>query len=144
MSNLVVHFEIHASEPQRLIDFYTELLGWTFTRYGDMDYWSVETGEGSMSQGAPGQGINGGLTRREGPRPEVGAPVNGANLVVGVDGDIDAIFAHGLELGATVALPLEDMAPIGRLGYLLDPDGNVFGLISSILSDGTDVMASAG
>jgi predicted enzyme related to lactoylglutathione lyase len=31
MANLVVHFEIHASEPQRLSDFYTELLGWTFT-----------------------------------------------------------------------------------------------------------------
>jgi predicted enzyme related to lactoylglutathione lyase len=27
MANLVVHFEIHASEPQKLIDFYTELLG---------------------------------------------------------------------------------------------------------------------
>jgi len=29
MANLVVHFEIHASEPPRLIDFYTRLLGWT-------------------------------------------------------------------------------------------------------------------
>ncbi|WP_407636741.1 VOC family protein [Intrasporangium oryzae] len=27
MANLVVHFEIHASEPQRLIDFYGALLG---------------------------------------------------------------------------------------------------------------------
>ena len=31
MSNLVVHFEIHATEPQALIDFYRQLLGWTFT-----------------------------------------------------------------------------------------------------------------
>ena len=31
MANLVVHFEIHASEPQRLIDFYAELFGWKFT-----------------------------------------------------------------------------------------------------------------
>ena len=36
MANLVVHFEIHASEPQLLIDFYTELFGWTFTQFGDM------------------------------------------------------------------------------------------------------------
>jgi len=28
-----------------------------------------------------------------------------------------------------------------RVGYLLDPDGNVFGLISSVLSDGSDTMA---
>ena len=33
---------------------------------------------------------------------------------------------------------------IGRVGYLLDPDGNVFGLISPVLSDGTDVMAARG
>lgn len=144
MSNLVVHFEIHASEPQRLIDFYSELLGWTFTQFGEMEYWAITTGEGAVGADAPGHGINGGLTRRSGPRPEVGAPVNGANVVVGVDGDIDALFARGLELGGTEALPLDDMPSVGRLGYLLDPDGNVFGLISSILSDGTDVMASAG
>ena len=26
----VMHFEIHASDPQRLADFYSGLLGWTF------------------------------------------------------------------------------------------------------------------
>ena len=31
VANLVVHFEIHASEPQALIDFYSELLGWKFS-----------------------------------------------------------------------------------------------------------------
>ena len=48
MANLVVHFEIHASEPQRLIDFYSELLGWTFNQFGDAPYWSIDTGEGSI------------------------------------------------------------------------------------------------
>ncbi len=142
MANLVVHFEIHASDPQRLVDFYTELFGWTFTRFGDMPYWSIDTGEGASGGGAPGRGINGGLTQRAGPAPEPGAPVNGANVVVGVAGRVDDVFAKGLELGASVALPLEDMGGVGRLGYLLDPDGNVFGLISPVLSDGTDVMAT--
>ena len=41
MANLVVHFEIHASEPQQLIDFYSDLLGWGFTQFGDMPYWSI-------------------------------------------------------------------------------------------------------
>ena len=44
MANLVVHFEIHASEPQRLIDFYSGLLGWKFTQFGDQPYWSIDTG----------------------------------------------------------------------------------------------------
>lgn len=140
MTGLVVHFEIHASEPQQLIDFYSGLFGWTFTRFGEMDYWAIDTGEGSIGPDSPGRGINGGLTQRRGPRPEVGAPVAGANLVLGVD-DVDATFARGLALGGVAALPPHDMPGVGRLAYLLDPDGNVFGFISPVMSDGTDVMA---
>ena len=57
MANLVVHFEIHATEPQRLIDFYSELLGWRFTQFGDTPYWTIETGEGSIGNvaGQPGR-----------------------------------------------------------------------------------------
>jgi predicted enzyme related to lactoylglutathione lyase len=141
VSNLVVHFEIHASEPQRLIDFYSELFGWTFLQFGSVEYWAIDTGDGAINaQARAGHGINGGLVQRQGPRPETGAPVNGADLVVGVDGLIDDVYAKGLALGATEALPLTDMAGIGRLGYLLDPDGNVFGLISAVMSDGTTAM----
>jgi predicted enzyme related to lactoylglutathione lyase len=139
VANLVVHFEIHATEPQRLIDFYSDLLGWEFSRFGDMDYWGISTGEGAIQVGSAGHGINGGLTQRRGPRPENGAPVTGANLVLGVD-DVDATFARGIELGGTEALPPDDMPGVGRLAYLIDPDGNVFGFISPVLSDGTNVM----
>ena len=142
MSNLVVHFEIHASDPQRLIDFYAELLGWRFARFGEVPYWTIDTGDGASTSTTPGRGINGGLTQRQGPAPEPGSPVSGCNIVVGVTGSVDQVFAKALSLGAHEALPLSDMAGIGRLGYLLDPDGNVFGLISPVLSDGTDVMSS--
>jgi uncharacterized protein len=141
MANLVVHFEIHASEPRRLIDFYAGLFGWKFTQFGEMPYWAIDTGEGAIGVNAPGRGINGGLTQRQGPAPERGAAVNGCNVVVGVDGSVDALFQKGLDLGGTEALALADMEGIGRVGYLLDPDGNVVGLISPVLSDGTDVMA---
>ena len=79
MANLVVHFEIHASEPQRLIDFYSELLGWRFTQFGDVPYWSIETGEGAVGNvaGTAGHGINGGLNERRGPRPDLGASGDG-------------------------------------------------------------------
>lgn len=141
MANLVVHFEIHASDPPRLIDFYARLLGWTFTQFGDAPYWSIHTGDGSIGLTEPGHGINGGLTQRQGLAPAAGAAVNGCNVVVGVDGDIDEVYQKGLQLGGAAALPLEDMHGIGRVGYLRDPDGNVFGLISPILSDGSDAMA---
>ena len=143
MANLVVHFEIHASDPQRLIDFYSELLGWRFTKFGEVSYWSIDTGEGAIGNvaGTAGHGINGGLTERRGPRPEVGAPVNGCDIVVGVD-DVDGLMRRGTELGAIEAMAAQDWPGIGRAGYLLDPDGNVFGLISPILSDGTRAMGS--
>ncbi|MGM1029297.1 MAG: VOC family protein [Actinomycetota bacterium] len=140
--SLVVHFEIHASEPQRLIDFYAELLGWRFEQFGAWRYWSISTGEGAIGMDGPGMGIDGGLTQREGPAPEVGAPINGTTIIVGVD-DVDASFAKGIELGATAAVPPEDLQGVGRVGYLRDPDGNVFGMISEVLSDGTDVRAEA-
>jgi predicted enzyme related to lactoylglutathione lyase len=143
MANLVVHFEIHASEPQRLIDFYSGLLGWEFTRFGDMDYWAITTGEGSIQMGSAGNGINGGLAQRRGPSPAAGAPVAGANVVVGVD-DVDATFAQGIGLGAVEAMAPDDMPGVGRLAYLIDPDGNIFGFISPVLSDGTNVLDAPG
>jgi predicted enzyme related to lactoylglutathione lyase len=142
MANLVVHFEIHAAEPQRLMEFYSGLLGWTFSKFADLDYWAINTGEGSIQQGSAGYGINGGLVPRMGPSPAVGGPVTGADLVIGVD-DVDATFNKGIELGAVGALPPDDMPGVGRLAYLIDPDGNIFGFISPVLSDGTNVMANA-
>ena len=142
MANLVVHFEIHASEPQKLIDYYSRLLGWRFESYGgDQPYWVIDTGEGAIGNavGEKGLGINGGLALRQGRRPEVGAPVNGCNIVVGVE-DVDGLMRRGVELGGTEALPATDWPGIGRGGYLIDPDGNIFGLISPVLSDGTTAI----
>ncbi|WP_425955957.1 VOC family protein [Xylanimonas sp. McL0601] len=145
MANLVVHFEIHATEPQRLVDFYSSLLGWKFEQFGEMGYWSIDTGDGSTrnSPQQAGFGINGGLTKRQGPAPAPGSPVMGADLVVAVD-DVDGLFAKALQLGATEAVAPNDMQGVGRLAYLLDPDGNVFGLLSSMLSDGTNQMVADG
>lgn len=143
MSNLVVHFEIHASEPQLLVDFYSKLFGWQFTRFGEMEYWAISTGEGSVTGDAPGYGINGGLTKRVGPRPAGDAPIKGADLVVGAADfdEFEDLYARAIKLGASVVEPAQDVPSVGRLAYLNDPDGNTFGMITSVLSDGTDVMA---
>ncbi len=108
-----------------------------------MDYWAIDTGEGSIRAGsATGGGINGGLTQRRGPAPQAGGPVTGANIVLGVD-DVDATFRRGIELGGVEAVAPNDLPGVGRLAYLLDPDNNVFGFISPVLSDGTNAMAAA-
>ena len=63
--------------------------------------------------------------------------------MLGVE-DVDALFIRGIELSGVGALPPSDMPGVSRLGYLIDPDGNIFGFISPVLSDGTNVMPSAG
>jgi predicted enzyme related to lactoylglutathione lyase len=145
MANLVVHFEIHATKPDRLIGFYSSLFGWRFSQFGDTPYWTIDTGEESIGnvEGQPGMGINGGLTQREGAAPEPGDPVNGCNLVVGVEGDVDTLMQTAIDLGGTEVLPAADMPGVGRVGYLLDPDNNMFGLISPVMSDGTSAMGAS-
>src|SRR5215469_1323983 len=41
----VVHFEIHAQEPERAARFYSEVFGWEITKWGGpVDYWLIKTG----------------------------------------------------------------------------------------------------
>ena len=49
-------------------------------------------------------------------------------------------MGRAVELGGIEALPATDWPGIGRGGYLIDPCGNVFGLLSPTLSDGTVAM----
>ena len=120
----VVHFEIHAAEPEALARFYTGLFGWKIARWGEMPYWSVETGP----EGQPG--INGGLVPRRGPRAFDGQAVNAFVCTVEVAA-LDEVFARALELGATVAMPKMPIPTVGWLAYIKDPDGNILGLMQS-------------
>ena len=56
----VVHFEIHAENPERAIQFYQKSFGWEFQKWeGPMDYWLVMTGPKDQP------GIDGGLVPRQ-------------------------------------------------------------------------------
>jgi hypothetical protein len=118
----VVHFEIHAAAPQKLIDFYTALFGWSFQKYGPMDYWVIVTGP----EGTPG--INGGLVQRRGASPAPGATVSAYVCTVQVDA-LDETVAKSLTLGAVIALPRMPIPGVGWLAYIIDPDGNILGLM---------------
>jgi predicted enzyme related to lactoylglutathione lyase len=119
----VVHFEIHAEDPDRVVGFYAELFGWRFDKWaGPVDYWLVTTGP----DGQPG--INGGLIRRQGPRPvAAGQPVNAYVCTVDVP-DLDQYLARATHLGATVVVPRMPIPGVGWLAYVTDPDGNILGL----------------
>jgi predicted enzyme related to lactoylglutathione lyase len=122
MTNRPVHFEIHASNPDKSIAFYQALFGWTFERYPVPGvYYGVITGDETS------RGINGGLIQRMGPPPADGAAVNSWTVTVDVE-SVDATLAKALELGGTQALPKMTIPHVGYVAYIKDVDGNIVGL----------------
>jgi predicted enzyme related to lactoylglutathione lyase len=117
----VIHFEIHASNPKALIDFYTPLLGWKFQERAGGGYWQIDTGP------ADAPGINGGLIPRRGPAALDGQAVNAFLCTVEVP-SLDACLAKALALGASLALPKMAIPGVGWLAYVKDPDANLLGL----------------
>jgi uncharacterized protein len=117
-----VHFEIHATNPEEVVNFYETVFGWKFNRWGDVPYWLITTGDGP--------GIDGGLTPREGPRPENDAPVGSFVNVIDVS-DLDSVLSAVTANGGKIALDKHAVQTVGWLAYFRDPDGNLFGVMQS-------------
>jgi predicted enzyme related to lactoylglutathione lyase len=119
----VVHFEIHAGDPERAVAFYTGVFGWQFNSWGGpMEYWVITTGPDSEP------GINGGLVRRRG---EIdGTAVLAYVCTVSVD-DVDASVEKVLASGGALALPKMPIPGIGWLAYGKDTEGNIFGMMQN-------------
>ena len=93
----VIHFEIHAEDPERAVRFYTELLGWEFKKWdGPIDYWYVKTGPDDA------KGINGGMIRRQGTLD--GQAVIAYVCTVDVP-SVDEAAARAAELGGQRVVP---------------------------------------
>jgi predicted enzyme related to lactoylglutathione lyase len=120
----VVHFEIHATDPEKLLSFYSDLFGWIFQPMGGgMEYWLIRTGPPEE------RGIDGGLLRRHQagtptPMPSINAFVCTVDVA-----SAESSLARALELGAEVALPIMAVPTVGWLCYVKDPDGNIFGMM---------------
>jgi predicted enzyme related to lactoylglutathione lyase len=119
----VVHFEIHASEPERTIRFYRELFGWQFNKWsGPVDYWLVVTGPREEP------GIDGGLVRRQG---EIDGQAVIAYVCTVDVRSVDDTMAAAKKLGARVAHDKMPVPGVGWLAYLKDPEGNIFGIMQN-------------
>ena len=114
-----VHFEIHASNPEKIVAFYIEVFGWKITAMPEMSYWLIDTGAG--------EGINGGLMKRIGPKPPEDNPVNAYVCSIGIS-SVDDYVARATKAGGTIALPKMAIPGVGYQAYMKDPDGNIFGL----------------
>ena len=77
-----------------------------------------------------GEGIDGGLVERRGPRPAADAPVHGYVVTLNVD-NIDDIMASIAQHGGSIALSKMPIPGVGWLGYFKDTEGNIFGVMQS-------------
>jgi predicted enzyme related to lactoylglutathione lyase len=118
MRNTVVYFEIQATEPAKLIAFYQQLFGWTFTKEESLpiEYYRIET-----------TGMMGGLLKRPAATPPSHYGTNAFTCSMEVE-NFDQTTAIILKNGGQVELP--KFAIVGRCyqGYFIDIDNNVFGI----------------
>ena len=114
MSNRVVHFEIPCDNPQKTMKFFGDVFSWTFQQFGDMEYWTVITGDEKLP------GINGGLMKKQNP----GQPVANSIDVVNLDETVKKIESAG----GTIVVPKMPIPSVGWLAYFKDPDGNIHGI----------------
>jgi predicted enzyme related to lactoylglutathione lyase len=116
----VIHFEIHADNPQRAINFYSKAFGWKIDKWGgEMDYWLVTAG----AEGEPG--INGAIMPRTGNQSTVNTI-----SVASVEEAVKAIE----KAGGKITQPKMPIPGIGYFAYCQDTEGNAFGILKPDMS----------
>ncbi len=130
--NRVVHFEIHAADPERTSKFYSDIFGWDIKEWvipevempPENRYWVVHTGNEKEA------GINGGMVIRRGAAPVDGQAVNAYVCTMDVPA-VDEYINKVLKKGGSIALPKMAIKGVGWLAYCKDPEGNIFGMLQS-------------
>lgn len=126
--NRVVHFEIHAKDPDRMQHFYSDVFGWNITNLGEQmgNYHMVVTGEDASGEKWPG--INGGITPRMGDIPKSGQAVNAFVCTISVD-NLEQYIEKVKNAGGSMALDKMEVPGVGWLAYCKDIEENIFGLL---------------
>jgi predicted enzyme related to lactoylglutathione lyase len=113
--NRPIHFEIPASNPAKLAEFYANVFGWDFEKFDpNQEYYLIQTGAFEEA------GINGAIMERG----DFKCTVN----TMGVD-DIDEYLEKVTAHGGTIKMPKTEIPNIGMFAYCIDIDDNVFGII---------------
>ncbi len=120
----IIHFEIAASNPEKVISFYKSVFGWNVQQWGNEEYWLAFTGDKSEP------GIDGAFFKPKGAMPGNGF-VNTIQ-VENLDATIEKVKTSGGELVVDkMALP-----GIGYLCYGKDVEGTIFGMMQEDVNAG--------
>jgi predicted enzyme related to lactoylglutathione lyase len=122
MDHTIAHFEIPASDVEKLRKFYSKLFGWRIERSsGPIPYWIIETVPVDEKGTPLRPGVNGGMYKKD--RPEF-KPVNYIS-VESIDEYIEKIKA----LGGKIVQPKQEVPDVGWIAIALDPEGNHFAML---------------
>ncbi len=111
----VVHFEIPASDVERLSEFYRAVFGWEIQKVEmpGVEYWLISTGP-------RGQSVGGGIYRRQG---DDDRPRN----FIGVD-DLDARIVAFTSAGGREVVRKTEVPGRGSSYVGADPEGNLIAM----------------
>jgi predicted enzyme related to lactoylglutathione lyase len=119
----VIHFEIHAADPDRAVTFYTGVFGWKVEKAGGpVDYWLVTTGPDGEA------GINGAILRRMGSEPSSDQAVNSFVNTIEVS-SLEETERAVPDAGGEQVLAGQEVPDVGKLAYFKDTEGNIFGAL---------------
>ena len=122
--NRPVHFEIQADDTERAMNFYKNVFGWTFEKWGgEQKYWIIMT----AVKDSKDPGINGGLLPRPAKTPPKECGVNAFVCTVQVE-SFDETEKKIKKAGGIVAMPKFALPKMAWQGYFIDTEGNTFGV----------------
>jgi predicted enzyme related to lactoylglutathione lyase len=109
----IIHVELTAADLDRTATFYAEAFGWHITPSPFVDgYLVAETGTGD--------GIDGAIMKRD-------YQTQPAIIWLQVD-DLDSVCTAVVKAGGTISGSIQEIAGVGRVTYVNDPEGTLLGL----------------
>ena len=119
VTKTVVHFEIPASDVERLSKFYADVFGWKFKKMpmGEMEYWTIATGPQNKS-------VGGGMYKKQ---MDMEMPRN----YIAVD-KIDKAIETFIAAGGKQMVEKMEVPGFGWSYIGVDPEGNAVGLFETV------------
>ncbi len=111
----VIWFELSATEPKKVMDFYSRVFGWKFEKYQNQEYWIVTGG----AKEEPG--IDGAIQPRRTERPAIVNTISVSN--------IDETMKKIEKNGGRLVVPKMEIPMMGTLAYFTDTEGNMHGIM---------------
>jgi predicted enzyme related to lactoylglutathione lyase len=125
MDHTIVHFEIPATDVEKLKAFYEGLFGWKIFKVPmeGMEYWLIYTVPTDEKGMLLKPGVNGGMFQKQAQQEGL-KPVNYITIE-----NIDESFEKVGKLGGKILMPKQHVPTVGWVALVVDPEGNQIGLL---------------